>query len=511
MTQHVSSSPLLPKSKILLVDDIEENLVALEALLRRDDAELLIAHSGQAALELILVHEFSLALLDVQMPEMDGFELAELMRGTERSKYIPIIFVTAGTGDALRVFRGYESGAVDFLFKPIDPHMLRQKADTFIRLDQQKKQLAAQYARIQNNEAVLRAMMDATSALMYVKDTAGRYVTINKRYGELLKAPAVLPSGATDFDYLPASVAEAVRVNDVRAVTQGASIQVEEKLGLEDGTHTYLSNKVPLRNEQGQVWGVCAVSTDISDIKRMENELEQAVQAREDVLAVVSHDIRNFLQAIRSGVLMLSTRKDSLSEDVRNMIYERIKITVDLMSRMITDLMDMANIRVGRISVSLRPEIISSLIHDAIVVHEPLASDKGIKLKTNIEEADALVECDRERVLQVLANILGNAIKFTQCGTIDVSAVRSGDHLKVSVADCGPGIEPKDLPHVFDAYWSGEKDARRGTGLGLYITKRIIDAHGTKIWIESSPGVGTTVHFCLPLVKNEGREPKVAA
>src|SRR5688572_2258080 len=127
MTHTVSSAQSLQKSKILLVDDIEENLIALEALLRRDDAEILIAQSGREALELILNHEFSLAFLDVQMPEMDGFELAELMRGTERSRYIPIIFVTAGTGDALRVFRGYESGAVDFLFKPIHPHIPAHK------------------------------------------------------------------------------------------------------------------------------------------------------------------------------------------------------------------------------------------------------------------------------------------------------------------------------------------------------------------------------------------------
>jgi two-component system, sensor histidine kinase and response regulator len=234
----------------------------------------------------------------------------------------------------------------------------------------------------------------------------------------------------------------------------------------------------------------------------MEAELEQAIQAREDVLAVVSHDIRNFLQAIRSGVLMLATRKDSLSEDVRNMIYERIKITVDLMSRMIQDLMDMANIRIGRIALSIRPEIISNVIHEAIVVHEPLAQDKGIKLTSRIESASDVVDCDRERVLQVLANLLGNAIKFSQGGRIEVIVTRNGDHLQVSVADTGPGIAADDLPHVFDAYWSGSENRGRGTGLGLYITKRIMEAHGTKIWIDSSPGAGTTVHFCLTLAKN---------
>lgn len=126
----------------LIVDDIEENLIALEALLRRDGLDILRARSGREALELLLTHEVALALLDVQMPEMDGFELAELMRGSERTKHVPIIFVTAGSHDPVRVFKGYESGAVDFLFKPIDAHVLRSKADVFFELYAHRRQVA---------------------------------------------------------------------------------------------------------------------------------------------------------------------------------------------------------------------------------------------------------------------------------------------------------------------------------------------------------------------------------
>lgn len=125
--------------KFLLVDDTAQNLVALEALLRRDGLEILTARSGFEALELLLVHDVALAFLDVQMPGMDGFELAELMRGTERTKHVPIIFVTAGGRDAERVFQGYESGAVDFLHKPIDPRVLRSKADVFFELSKQRR------------------------------------------------------------------------------------------------------------------------------------------------------------------------------------------------------------------------------------------------------------------------------------------------------------------------------------------------------------------------------------
>lgn len=128
----------------LIVDDLEENLLALSALLHRDDVEVLTARSGAEALELLLVHDVALALLDVHMPEMDGFELAELMRGAERTRHVPIIFVTAGARDRYRQFKGYDAGAVDFLYKPIEPHILQSKADIFFQLHRQKLQLAEQ-------------------------------------------------------------------------------------------------------------------------------------------------------------------------------------------------------------------------------------------------------------------------------------------------------------------------------------------------------------------------------
>jgi signal transduction histidine kinase len=131
-----------PVVKFLLVDDREDNLTALEALLRRDGLELLKARSGDEALELLLEHDVALALLDVQMPDMDGFALAELMRGSERSRHVPIIFVTAGVQEQHRVFQGYDAGAVDFLFKPIEPRILRHKAAVFFDLYKQRQELA---------------------------------------------------------------------------------------------------------------------------------------------------------------------------------------------------------------------------------------------------------------------------------------------------------------------------------------------------------------------------------
>lgn len=135
----------------LLVDDLEENLLVLEGLLRREGLQLLKAKSGDEALELLLQHDVALALVDVQMPGLDGFQLAEFMRGNERTRHVPIIFVTAGGGGQRR-FRGYEAGAVDFIQKPIEPDILRSKADVFFEMYRQKQQLA-----VQRDELALQA------------------------------------------------------------------------------------------------------------------------------------------------------------------------------------------------------------------------------------------------------------------------------------------------------------------------------------------------------------------
>ncbi|OLL28509.1 hybrid sensor histidine kinase/response regulator [Burkholderia sp. SRS-W-2-2016] len=153
----MSNSPV----NILIVDDIVHNITALEALLTRPDVAVLVADSGTAALDLLLKHEVALAILDVNMPGMNGFELAALMRGSPRTSHVPIIFLTATAQDASRTFRGYEAGAVDFLYKPFDPRILQSKVDVFVQLEQQKRQLAAQLV-------TTRQMLEANEMLMAV-------------------------------------------------------------------------------------------------------------------------------------------------------------------------------------------------------------------------------------------------------------------------------------------------------------------------------------------------------
>lgn len=153
------------KSNLLIVDDLPENLLALEALIRADDRQIYQASSADAALALLLEHEFAVAILDVQMPEVNGFELAALMRGTERTRNIPIIFVTAGSGNPTFSFKGYETGAVDFLYKPLDHFAVRSKVNVFVALDQQRNETRRQVASLQNSrreQEVLLAELNAT-------------------------------------------------------------------------------------------------------------------------------------------------------------------------------------------------------------------------------------------------------------------------------------------------------------------------------------------------------------
>ncbi|HWV60966.1 MAG TPA: hybrid sensor histidine kinase/response regulator [Sphingopyxis sp.] len=159
----------------LLVDDLEENLVALEALLRRDDLVQLKARSGEEALELLLRHDVALALLDVQMPGIDGFELAELLRGNARTRHIPIIFLTAGSADRQRRFRGYEAGAVDFIQKPLEADILRSKANVFFDIYRQRQQIAAQRDELEIQTETLKAFEQLTRQQLVQEQEIARF------------------------------------------------------------------------------------------------------------------------------------------------------------------------------------------------------------------------------------------------------------------------------------------------------------------------------------------------
>jgi signal transduction histidine kinase len=230
---------------------------------------------------------------------------------------------------------------------------------------------------------------------------------------------------------------------------------------------------------------------------------EKAVRAREDVIAVVSHDLKNPLSVIYGSLAMLD---DSLGEDAletaRSTLQPhvaRIRRSAVRMNRLITDLLDLAKIRDGRVEIQVSEEHTSDLLADAIDQSTPLAEQRTIQL-ANAGGSDDLVMCDRERVLQVFDNIVGNAIKFSSPGaTVHLAVESSPDECTFIVRDVGPGIPEHQLPLLFDRFWTSPRGTSgSGTGLGLAIARGIVAAHGGRIWVESAPGEGTSFFFTLP-------------
>jgi signal transduction histidine kinase len=237
------------------------------------------------------------------------------------------------------------------------------------------------------------------------------------------------------------------------------------------------------------------------ELYRQKQELARALRAREDVLAIVSHDLRTPLSVVHTTASMLLNPKYQLSPQQVREQYERIKRNVDLMNRMIGDLLDMANLRAGTLSMDLKPTTINEVLRDSVTAHEAPAREKGLVLTYDAGNDVMRTQADRGRLTQLFHNLIGNAIKFCKAGDrITVSSRTRAGVAHIEISDTGPGIAPEDLPHIFDPYYSASsKHQKTGTGLGLYIGKGIIDAHGGQIRCNSQPGVGTTFSITLPL------------
>jgi len=238
------------------------------------------------------------------------------------------------------------------------------------------------------------------------------------------------------------------------------------------------------------------------------SEAEAAVATREELLAIVSHDLRNPLGAIvtsASLILERTTLYGNQGERVHK--YGQIILhSADWMNRLIADLLDLAQIREGKLSVEQKPQDAEGLIRDCVEMLRPLAATKELKLD-GMTSAGLQVRCDRERVLQILSNLVGNAIKFTpEGGSIFIEAQDSGHEARFSVRDTGQGISEEELPRVFDRFWQAQRKNRAGIGLGLSIAKGLVDAHGGRLWVESKLGAGTTFFFTFPLAESVPEE-----
>lgn len=236
---------------------------------------------------------------------------------------------------------------------------------------------------------------------------------------------------------------------------------------------------------------------------RLYRREQDAVRGREEVLGIVSHDLRNPLGTIKLSLEVLETI--GIERRTGNAKYlDIIRRSADQMERIITDLLDLSSIDAGRLAIEPRPQEASAILAEVCESFQPLAAGKSVTIQCDPVPEGLHVWLDPHRIVRVFANLIGNALKFTPTGgTITLRADAGSDEVCFSVTDTGPGIQPADLERVFDRYWQAVKGDRRGSGLGLSIARGIVEAHGGRIWVESTLGMGSTFHFSLPTVPSK--------
>lgn len=363
------------KVKVLLVDDRKENLFSLGSLLEDLNLDIYKAQSGTEALSYMVDHDFSLALLDVQMPEMDGFELAELMRGAEKTQSIPIMFITAASPQSGFVFKGYELGAVDFLYKPVNPQILKSKVKVFVEFALQKKQL------------------------LLAKEAA-----------------------------------------------------------------------------------------------------ENANHLKSAFLANMSHEIRTPLGAVMGFAQLLDD--DSLTKSDRELYISTIQRNGQSLKHLIDDILDLSKVEAGHLEIEKEVFSLSELLDDVFTPLNNVAQAKDLTLIYEVDEnlpAKAISDC--KRIRQILMNIVGNAIKFTEKGSVVLTAnvhKIDGNRSKLvfSVKDTGMGIPAEQKERLFKPFMQADNSVTRkfgGTGLGLALSRRLAHLLGGDLELtESTVGKGST-------------------
>ncbi len=508
----VETQPLT-RANVLVVDDRPDGLLALEAVLSCDQYDLFKASSGQEALRAALFNDFAVILLDVQMPEMDGFETAKLLRETNRSQYTPIIFVTAINKEIRHINQGYESGAVDYVFKPFDPFILKSKVKVFVELFEKNMQIKRQAALLRHIEAeeqerkILELKQESYRSYKYLSDAvphaivkvkpSGQVEYFNQQWleytgfkSEIDWKAIVHPQDRRKF------LAFWLRMCQKNKQTH----EIEMRLrSAQDGIYRWhLVRAVPeIKNGENICW--IASCTDIDNIKRTEEsfkvlsqELNRSNKELEEYAYVASHDLKEPLHVVSSFVYLLEKRFQPKLDEHDRQYLKFIKEGVGQAQRLIKDLLEYSCI--GR-------EKLYEVVDTASVVTEVLAN-----LKTIIENEKATITCGSMpriianyfEIVQLFQNLIINAVKYKSRKPLEIqiNARFENDKWIFSIKDNGIGIDSQYKDRIFDMFQRLHgKNEYSGTGIGLAICKKIVESHGGRIWFESVLGEGSVFYF----------------
>ncbi len=486
---------------ILIVDDRIENIISLEALLQRDDIQLYSTTSTNEALKLAWENPISIALVDVQMPEMDGFEFVEMLKANPRTRDILIIFVTAISKEAKYAVKGFSSGAVDYLYKPLDPYITLAKVDSFIKIARyqaeikQKNDELLNYSIVVKNSADIICMVDAqTLAIQSINPTVERIMGF--------QPDGLIGKNIIDF-----------AVDEQRPVFRsklGEIIRDNVASSIFEFQFNTFSKRI--------IWAECRIAyqnrmlflniSDISPQKSYQNQLikskeqaEHGKKVKEVFLANMSHELRTPVNGIIGLTNML--RNTELNEQQSGMIG-LLETSSQSLLGVINDVLDISKMEAGKFNIVRSVNNLHQIVRSVYGLLKFKADEHNIEFVLDIDrEVPEYILVDSLRLNQILMNLLSNAIKFTERGYIKlkVSVVQKHKEqvkLKFSVIDTGIGIPPGKINHIFESFEQAEEDTAAkygGTGLGLSIVKKLVELKGGEITVNSEVGKGSTFDF----------------
>ncbi|MFY9608988.1 MAG: response regulator [Blastocatellia bacterium] len=376
---------------------------------------------------------------------------------------------------------------------------------------------------LKKSEQQLQAILDNSTAVIYLKDYWGRYILINSRFETLFHVSKAQVIGKTDFDFFPREMAEAFQANDRKVMEARTALESEEIAPHDDGPHTYLSLKFPLGDANGEPYAICGISTDITDRKRMEADLAEARDAalesarlKAEFLANMSHEIRTPINAVigMTGLLLdtkLSTEQREYAETVRS--------SADALLTIINDILDFSKIEAGKLTFEIMDFDLRTAVEGAVDLLAEAAQSKGIELISLVySDVPTSLRGDPGRLRQVLTNLLSNAVKFTERGEVIVRVAKDREAtdavlLRFTVTDTGIGISEEARRRIFEVFSQADGSTTRkygGTGLGLTISQQLVEMMGGRIGVDSSPGRGSTFWFTARLDKQPEKISELA-